>query len=129
MFEGDKELTYVSTPPLTVNGTYTVSLTASGVTPGDLSLTTINNKTFVRTTPIEGMNEAAENGSIVFNITGLRVDGTTFNYSANQTFNKIDSGTDGKDIEYIYTRTTSNVAPPAPSSSVNTDEYVPVEEG
>jgi hypothetical protein len=60
----------------------------------------------------------------LFNITGIRLDGTTFSFSKNQTFVKVDSGVDGESSEYVFTRTTTDAAPLKPDSQ-NTDGYIP----
>jgi hypothetical protein len=108
----------------TQRGTYTVTLTPTNITPGDLVQTTLNGKTFLKTTPITGINSSVDSANILFKIEGIRLDGTSFEFSKNQTFIKVDSGIDGNSTEYIYTRTTTDAAPLKPESQ-NIDQYVP----
>ena len=126
VYEGNQELSYIMTPPVTVNGTYTVNLLPTGLTPGSLVSTTVNNITFLKTTPILSVNPEVNNANLLFNISGKRLDGTVFSFSTNQTFTKVNSGTDGDSVEYVYTRTTTNVAPLRPDSQ-NIDQYIPIE--
>ncbi len=123
VYEGNTELVYNKTSA-TTRGTYTVSVVPTNVTVGDLVQTTLNGKTFLKTTPITGINAEVNSGNILFNITGIRLDGTTFSFSKNQTFVKVDSGVDGESSEYVFTRTTTDAAPLKPDSQ-NTDGYIP----
>ncbi len=123
VYEGNTELVY-NKVGATTRGTYTVSVVPTNVTVGDLVQTTLNGKTFLKTTPITGINAEVNSGNILFNITGIRLDGTTFSFSKNQTFVKVDSGVDGESSEYIFTRTTTDAAPLKPDSQ-NTDGYIP----
>jgi hypothetical protein len=123
VYEGNTELAYNKTGA-TARGSYTVSITPTGVTPGELVQTTVEGKTFLRTTPITAIEQEVDYGSILFNITGIRLDGTAFSFTRNQTFVKVDSGIDIEGGEYIYTRTTTDTAPLKPDSQ-NIDRYVP----
>jgi hypothetical protein len=125
VYEGNRELTYVESAPLTQRGTYTVNTVSSEVTPGHFETKTVGGKTFFRITPISYINEEVNSALITYNVTGVRFDGTAFNFSTTQTFTKVDSGKDGKDVEYVYKRTTSNVKPPKPQQSLNEDNYQP----
>ena len=126
VYEGNRELTYVESAPLTQRGTYTVDTVSSGVTPGHFESKTVAGKTFFRITPISYIDEQVNSALITYKVTGVRFDGTAFNFSTTQTFTKVDSGKDGKDVEYVYKRTTSNVKPPKPQQSLNEDNYQPV---
>lgn len=123
VFEGDRELVY-NKIEANQRGTYTVSLVPTNIIPGDLVQTTLNGKTFLKTTPIMGIDENVNSGSILFRIKGIRLDGANFEFSTSQTFVKADSGLDGVSTEYIYTRTTTNAVPLKPASD-NIDQFKP----
>ena len=55
-----------------------------------------------------------DTGSLKFNIRGIGSDNEEFSFTTNQTFVKVNSGMDGKDIEYVFTRTRTSVAPDIP---------------
>lgn len=128
VYEGNRELSYTTSDPNT-RGTYTVSLTSVGVTEGSLLLIDELGKRFAKTSPILGIDAIANSGTILFKIRGIRFDGSSFNFETNQVFTKVPSGTDGKDIEYIYTRTKNSIPPILPIDSLNEDGYVPPAEG
>jgi hypothetical protein len=129
VYEGNRELTYVESAPLTQRGTYTVDTVSSGVTPGHFETKTVEGKTFFRITPISYIDEQVNSALITYKVTGVRFDGTTFNFSTTQTFTKVNSGKDGKDIEYIYARTKDSIPPLLPIDSLNQDGYVPPADG
>jgi hypothetical protein len=60
--------------------------------------TSLNGRTFLRTTPIVGISSGVSSGSILFNIRGIRLDGTAFSFSKNQTFVIVDSGDDAINV-------------------------------
>ena len=129
VYEGNRELTYVESAPLTQRGTYTVNTVSSGVTPGHFETKTVEGKTFFRITPISYIDEQVNSALITYKVTGIRFDGTAFNFSTTQTFTKVDSGKDGKDVEYIYARTKNSIPPILPIDSLNEDGYVPPADG
>lgn len=97
VYEGNTELIY-NKLEATTRGTYTVSLTQNNVEVGDLVQTSLNGRTFLRTTPIVGISSGVGSGSILFNIRGIRLDGTAFSFSKNQTFVIVDSGDDAINV-------------------------------
>ena len=61
-----------------------------------------------------------DTGSLKFNIRGIGSDNKEFSFTTNQTFVKVNSGIDGKDgkdIEYVFTRTKTSVAPDIPTTT------------
>lgn len=73
--------------------TYTVTLEASGVSPGDLYIengTGADAIPFAKTTPIEAMDN--DTGTIKFIISGIGSDSKEFLFTVNQTFVKVSSG-------------------------------------
>ena len=58
-----------------------------------------------------------DTGSLKFNISGIGSDDKAFSFTTNQTFVKVNSGIDGKDIEYVFTRTKTSVAPDLPQTT------------
>lgn len=128
VYEGNRELSY-TTSETSTRGTYTVSLTSAGVTAGSLLLIDELGRRFAKTSPILGIDAIANSGTIVFKIKGVRFDGSSFNFETSQVFTKVPSGTDGKDIEYIYARTKNNIPPILPIDSLNEDGYVPPADG
>ncbi len=128
VYEGDRELSY-TTSETSTRGTYTVSLSSVGVTAGSLLLIDELGRRFAKTSPILGIDDVANSGTIVFKIKGIRFDGSPFNFEASQVFTKVPSGTDGKDVEYIYARTKNSIPPMLPTDSLNEDGYVPPVDG
>ena len=70
---------------------------------------------FAKTNPIQAM--PGDTGSLKFNISGIGSDNKAFSFTTNQTFVKVNSGMDGKDIEYVFTRTRTSVAPDIPQTT------------
>ena len=64
-----------------------------------------------------------DTGSLKFIISGIGSDNKAFSFTTNQTFVKVNSGIDGKpgkdgkDIEYVFTRTRTSAGPNIPQTT------------
>ena len=96
VYEGDKELSYVTSPSMLGAGKYTVTLQPTGVTPGTLTSTSDDNiVTYLWLTPIVGITTTTNAAKIVFKITGKRLDGGDFGFSTGQSFTIVAAGKEG----------------------------------
>lgn len=92
IYEGDVELDF--TTSTLANGTYSVTMEATGVVAGT-KYPVEETVTFMKTTPIVSLLSNVTFGTIVFTITGKRINGDSFSFKTNQSFTKVYSGEDG----------------------------------
>ena len=115
VYEGSKELKYLpgSSVDLT-EGTYSVTINTIAINHGSL----IDSGTYLYVGVANDMRR--DSATIIFNITGKRVNGTSFKTAIHQNLYVIDFGADGQDgtkTKRIYTRTKEQLTPDIPTDA------------
>ena len=115
VYEGDQELQYIQGTEVDLTeGTYSVSVDTIAINRGLIT----SSGTFLQMGVCNDMRE--DSASIIFNITGKRINGKKFSLAVHQNFYVVNVGEDGQDgtlIKWIYTRTKKKIKPDIPTDA------------
>ena len=116
--QGSEQLTY--DPNIVGAGYYKVTVTASGITEGTLSVHNFNARLG------DSTSMTTDNATITILAEGHTIDGTEFSLSKTQSVTKMRSGNSGDDAVLISLLTNANVIYKASSSALNSGTYTSI---